>query len=62
MFRVGRFWGLGFRAWKLGSGIQNLRLNYDNRCQGSDIRKNRKIVIFLSLKVCVPVHVYDFKS
>jgi len=35
---------------------------YDNGSPGSDIRKNRKIVIFLSLKVCLPVHVYDFKS
>ena len=36
---------------------------YDNRSQGgSDNRKNRKIVNFLSLKESVPVHVYDFKS
>ena len=42
--------------------ITSLDAFYDNRCQGSDIRKNRKIVIFLTLKVCVPVHVYDLKS
>jgi len=35
---------------------------YDNSSQASDKRKNRKIVIFVSLQLSVPVHMFTFSN